>query len=215
MAYHHYAELIAFLAGCLLLNSKWPAHFKWLVALVGLTFVVEIAGHILWTRYRMYNNWLYNLYLPIQCLAFLLFFIKSSTHQVIIKVQKSLLWLMLAGTIITWILHRNFWLLNSHGSTVYLFLMLVASCLFFVDAVVNNVEVRLVKQAPFWVAAGLLFFTVVFILFFALWLVNFTVPYYNTVFSYSVIAANTFLYGGLIASFICLHLTKNYSMHSS
>ncbi len=215
MLYHHYAELLAFVAGCLLIRHGWPAPFKWLVFLGGLTFLVEIAGHIMWTKYQLYNNWLYNLFLPIQCSFFLLFFYATSYHRKVKKVIVGLMIIMLVGIVISYSYHQSFYMLNSYASTLYLLLMLIASCLFYVDAIINDLEISMIKQPAFWVAVGLLFFTVVFILLFALWAVNIKIPHYKVVLKYSIIAANTFLYGGLIVSFICLNKIKSYYLRFS
>jgi hypothetical protein len=212
--YHHYAELFAFLVGCFVVKKQWTIQFKWLVVLAGISFFIELAGHIMWTRYSLNNNWIYNLFLPVQCFIFLYFFYKTMVQKVVRKIVGFLMGAMIAGTVISYFYHGSFTMLNSYASTLYLFLMLIASCLYYLDTIINEVEVSMTRQPSFWVAAGLLFFTVIFILLFALWAVNIKIPYYKVVLNYSVIIANTFLYGGLIAGFLCLHKTKNYYLHS-
>jgi hypothetical protein len=213
MQFHHWAELSAWITGCLLVKAAWPAPFKWLVVLAGLSFSVELAGHIMWTQYRLFNNWLYNIFLPIQCILFLYFFYAVALHPTVKKALKVLFVLMAVGQLVAYINHKNFSVLNSYASTLFLFLMLLASCLFYLDAILNNLEISLLKQPAFYIGAGVLFFTVIFILLFAFWAVNISIPHYRQVLKYSIIVANTFLYGGLIAGFVCLNKTKNYYSH--
>ncbi len=214
MLYHHYAELIAFIVGCVVLKKYWLREYKILVLLAGITFLVEISGHVMWIKFHQNNNWLYNIFLPFQCFCFLFLFYKAAIYKSIKHINYALLIFLFAGTAISYCFHRNFIFLNSYASTLYLVLMLIASGCFYIDAILNELEIKLVKQPPFWVATGMLFFTVIYILIFALWNELIKVPYYKLILFYSTIVANTFLYGGLIACFLCLRKTKIFSMPS-
>lgn len=214
MQYHHYAELSAFVAGILLVKRDWPFIYKMLVALTALTFLVEISGYLIWTKLKQNNNWLYNLYLPVQCFCILYFFYKVSEYKLVQKINLALIITMFAGTIISYFIHRSFFFLNSYASELYLILMLVAAGLFYIDSIVNDVEIRLVKQPPFWLSTGLLFFCIIYILIFAFWNLIKQVPYYRVILFYSNIVANTFLYGGIIICFLCMRKTRNYYTHS-
>ena len=212
MQYHHYAEFVAMIAGIVTYRRWWPVAFKLLLALTILTFLVEISGHLMWKIYRLYNNWLYNLFLPVQCFLFIRFFYLISVHEKVKKAGRGLLWAMLPLMLAAYGFQPLFYTLNSYAATGYLLLMLTSSCLFYVDVIINGSTVSMVQQPAFWVAAGLMFFTVVFILLFALWAANVMIPNYGLVLKYVIITANTLLYGGLTVAFLCQTKTMPYSL---
>ena len=164
----------------------------------------------MWVKFRLNNNWIYNLFLPLQCLCILYIFYKVSVNQTIKKMNLILMICMFTGTVITYFIHRSFIFLNSYASALYLILMLISAGCFYIDAIVNDVETSLVKQPAFWLATGLLFFCVIYILIFALWAIIEKLPYYKRILFDSNIIANSFMYGGIIICFLCLRKTKIY-----
>lgn len=209
MHYHHYAELIAFCVGVLLLRKNWPMPYKLMVALAGVSFVVELGAQILWDRYRYNNNWIYNLFIPIQHLVFFLFIRYSVVTPFFKKAVFLLIYGALLGTLVSYYWHRNFFMLNNIAHTLLFFGQLVAVCCYYLDVVSNNVKLGILHQPPFWLVTGLFFFCVVFVVRFSLWGYIKSLPDYRMVLKYTTVFSNTLLYGGFIFSFICLQKTKN------
>jgi len=214
LQYHHYAELAAMASGLLLLRKNWPIPYKMLSALASLTFIVELTGHILWTQFHQNNNWLYNIFVPIQVFTFLWIIYASIQIQ---KIRKGIRWcfiVMVAGTGITYFWHDSFKMLNNHAITLYWILLIIACCSFYIDAIENTIQIPLLSQPVFWLSSGILFFCAIFVVRTAIW--NLMPQLYNfkQLSIYSNIVANTFMYSGIIACFICLHKTKNCILHT-
>jgi len=212
MLYHHYIELAACLAGLTCYRRYWPLHCQLMVALCLLTVGIEITGHRMWVDHQINNNWLYNLFLPLQAICFLFFFFKETVTRKIRNLQLVLLLAVLPGTALSYVFHRNFSFLNSYASSFYLFLMLVACCLYFLDVFTNDVNLPRLRQPAFWVACALLFFTLAYILVLALWNTIRTMADYRLVLDFVRISSNTILYGGLIAYFVCKRRERNFYM---
>jgi magnesium-transporting ATPase (P-type) len=119
---------------------------------------------------------------------------------------------MIIATLITYIIQPDFTVYNSYARTIYLVLWIVACGLFFIDVMLNDNRVSLVKQPGFWLATGILFFSVIFIILISLYQIFTTLPNYKIFFRYFIIVANTFMYVGFAGAFICQHIaTKYYS----
>lgn len=199
--------------GLILVRGNWPKQYKLLVLLLVTTFAVEYTGYLLWVNWRINNNFLYNIFLPLQCAFFLYVFYVESLSAGSARVNLVLLGMVPAGLLVTYFIHGSFIYLNSYAANLFLILMLVAAGLYFVYAIMYS-KVKLTTHPPFWIASGLLFFTVSYILVFSFWNIIKTIPYYKVILTYTNIIANLLLYGGIIASLLCLRKARNSYMPS-
>lgn len=213
MLSHHYIELFAALSALFLFQPKWGGHYKLIIVLLVTTFCVEYCGYLMSREFKVNNNWLYNIFLPFQCFCFLYFFYRESFSRDSARAHLVLLWLIPTVLIISYAIHRDIIFLNSYAANLFLILMLLASGIYFIDAVMHS-RIKMVAHPPFWIASGLLFFTVSYILIFSLWSIITTILHYKLILAYTNIIANLLLYGGIIASLICLRKTSRSSMPS-
>jgi hypothetical protein len=211
LQYHHYIELVAFSVGVACFNKNWLPYYKVLFFLVGLTCLVEMAGSMMSYEFGD-NNWLYNIFSPIECFIILYFF-----SRIILKRRlKELIFysipIMVVATCITYMVQPNFMVYNSYARTIYLVLWIIASGFFFIDVMINDNRMSLVKQPGFWLATGILFFSVIFIVLISMYKIFKILPNYKIIINYFNIVANTFLYVGFIGAFLCQRIaTKYYS----
>lgn len=211
LQYHHYIELLAFGIGVACYERNWLMHYKVLFILTGLTCLVEIFGGIMAAKFGN-NNWLYNIFSPIECLLILYFFsciiIKRNLKGVVIYFIP----FVLLATFITYYINPTFMEYNSYARTIYLVLWIMCCGFFFIDVMVNDSTLSLIKQPGFWLATGVLFFSVIFITLISLYKTFLTLPNHKIIFQYFIIVANTFMYVGFAGAFICQRIaTKYYS----
>ena len=214
LQYHHYLELGSFAVGLICLNNRWTFCYKVLLFFAALTFMVELLGHQLAFKFEN-NNWLYNIFSPFECIVILYFFSQITREKKMRKIILSFIPIMLLATIVTYILRPNFFVYNSYARTVYLVLWVLTCCFYFVDVMINDNRVSLIKQPGFWIATGVLFFSVIFIILQSLYNIFTTLPNYKIIVRYFIIVANTFLYVGFAGAFICQHIATKYYSPSS
>jgi len=213
--YHHYFELAALLTGLVTFNKHWPASAKVLLVLAGVTFGVELYAQYLWSSKHQQNHFIYNLFLPFQCMAILFAFSRLLMNHTLLLVNKLLVALFFIGVIVSYIYYPTFHTLNHFASTLYLLLMIIASGSFFIDIAINDAAMPLLKQPVFWLATGVLVFCVTFIIRMAFWTYLETLPNINTILFVTNVICNLFFYGGLIGFFLCLRLMIYSSPSSS
>jgi hypothetical protein len=214
LQYHHYLELMSFIVGLACMSKRWPITYKILVFFSGLTFLVEILGYQLSFKYEN-NNWLYNIFSPLECIIILYLFSQIIMEK---KLQLIILYfipLMIAATVFTYILQPNFFIYNSYAHTVYLVLWVIICGFYFIDVMINDNRVSLIKQPGFWLATGILFFSVIFIILQSLYNIFTTLPNYKIIVRYFIIVANTFMYVGFVGTFICQNIATKYYSPSS
>ena len=214
LQYHHYIELMAFLIGGTCLNKRWMLSYKILVLFIGVTFLVELLGYTLALNHDN-NNWLYNIFSPIECIIILHFFSRIIIEKRLRKMVTYCIPITIVITVLTYIANPNFLEYNSHARTFYLVLWVICCCFYFVDVMINNNTLSLIKQPGFWVATGILFFSVIFIIIQSLYKIFATLPNHNLIFRNFIIVANTFMYVGFAGAFICQHIATKYYSPSS
>ncbi len=208
LEFHHYIELIAFAVGIACFKNAWPFHFKLLLFLAGFTCLIELTGMIMWKVYHLENNWIYNIFSPIESLIVLYFF-----YAIIEKKRLKLIVLYsffaaIAATFITYYWHENFVLYNNYAAAFYYVLWIIGCCCFFVDAMSNENTERLFQQSGFWFSLGLLFFACSYILMISLYKIFVTLPSYKKIILIINMFSNGFMYGGFIGAFICQRINK-------
>lgn len=211
LQYHHYIELMAALTGCMLYRSTWPIQLKVLAGLACLTFAVELAGHLIGRANPALNQFIYNLFSLIQSLVLLWVIRRSTSDKRTSLVTKSLLVGLLAVNTGCYIMQPNPMLFNHYAATIDTILMLIGCCIFFIDALINNVNILLYRQPAFWIVTGMLMYTSIFIIRFSMWGMLETLPDYQELVHYTNVIANTFFYLGYSGSFICQRATPKYS----
>ena len=211
LQYHHYMELFAFSVGVACFNKEWLPYYKVLLILIGLTCLVELAGSMMSYKFGD-NNWLYNIFSPIECLLILYFFSGIIQKSRLKEMVFYSIPLMIVATCITYIFQPDFMVYNSYARTIYLVLWIIASGFFFIDVMINDNRLSLIRQSGFWLATLILFFIVIFIILISMYKIFKILPNYKIIINYFNIVANTFMYVGFIGAFLCQRIaTKYYS----
>ena len=214
LQYHHYIELLAFGIGVACYKKTWLIHYKILFLLAGLTCLVEILGGILASKYGD-NLWLYNIFSPIECLVILYFFSRIIIKKKIKHVIAYSIPMVFISTLVTYLIHPTFTEYNSYARTIYLILWILSCGFFFIDVMINSNTMSLIKQPGFWLATGVLFFSVIFITLISLYQIFSTLPNHKVIFKYFNIVANTFMYVGIAGAFLCQRIATKYYSQSS
>jgi hypothetical protein len=182
-----------------------------LLLFLGLTFCVEVVGYFLAVKYRD-NAWLYNIFSPIECLVVLYFMFGALVKRKLKQVLFYSIPLMVVATILTYSIQPDFRVYNHYARTIYLVLWIIACGFFFIDVMINDNRMSLLKQPGFWVATGILFFSVIFIVRISIYKMITILPSYKIIIYYFNIVATTFMYVGFAGAFICQRIaTKYYS----
>ena len=201
----HLLEIVPFLAGCLLWKKDWPLQFRQLAIMMGLTVFVEIVAHVLAIRHHN-SMWLYNLFMPVECGSFLYVFFRGAVRPAIRIFNRCLLAAIIPVLVISFLAQPHLLLHNKFRYIIFLFLELLAACSFFIDLLSGGESVYLLRQPLFWLAGGIVPFCCVHIVLFSL--LNYFIPMPQIYYFSWTLVANTFLYSGVTACFICLRRTR-------
>lgn len=201
--YHHYIQLGTLIIGIICFRKYWPVQYKLILVLVSISFFVEFYGSYLSYYPHKQNNWLYNIYVPIQAVLTLFITYKLVQIAKIKKVIVCLIFIFIIAFIITYKYHENFFTLNHYALTINLICCCIGVGVYFIDTMLNTVQIPLLHQPGFWFMAGVLLFSILLICRFAFWNLTLNNKDYSKIRFYLIIASNTFLYLGCIATFIC------------
>lgn len=214
LQYHHYIEIVTLFIGLSCFNKAWNLPYKILLLFIGLTCLVEITGYYISQRYGN-NSWIYNIYSPIECLVILYFFNRVILKRKLKDIVSFTIPLMIIATVITYGIQPNIMVYNHYAHSVYLVLWIIVCGFYFMDVMVNDNRMSLTKQPGFWLASGILVFSVLFIILINMHTMIQLLPNKRTIISYFIIIANTFMYVGFAGAFICQRIATKYYSRSS
>jgi hypothetical protein len=176
-----------------------------LVVLAGLTLLVETMVILNIFVRRVHGRWIYNFFAPVECGFIIYILYRASVYPAIKRLNAILLGcLPISIGIVYWmhpVLHR----FNDAAGLVYDFLELVVACSFLIDVLLNKLDTPPGRQPLFWMASGLLFACSLFTLQDVL--MNYIPTIQNQYLTIYNAIANSFMYAGFIACFICLRRT--------
>ena len=202
--YYNYIEIAALLTGIWLFSKTWNTAYKLLLVFVAITVVIELAGIYINMVLHQHNTWLYNLYVPLQGVLLLSIFSRIVQLAFIKKTINSLIAIFLVSVVISYYIQPDFLSLNNHALVISLVCFCIASSLFFIDVMRNNSTLPLTKQPGLWFATGVLMMSVLFICRFAFWNLVRLTPIYKQMLGLLINIADTFMYLGIIVTFICV-----------
>jgi glucan phosphoethanolaminetransferase (alkaline phosphatase superfamily) len=108
-----------FLTGCKLVRKNWSLEYKLLVVLSGITVLIEISEQEWYYVLQHHNDWIYNLFLPLECGCLLYVFYRASLHPVIKRLNAVLLMLLPVGAGILYSMYPYFWKCNDHVAFIW------------------------------------------------------------------------------------------------
>jgi len=202
-----YLDLISLVVGCMVFRKSWPFAYRCLFFLNTFRVLVEFSAS-LWSYFtRTSNHWLYNLFLPLQCVGFLLVFYKCSFHPAIARINR---WLLAAFPVVTavcWLTGAPLNSLNLWAIVGFDFLVLVSACLAFVDQLLRMDNSHFIRQPIFWLASGLFFYSVQSIIGYATW-EYFKKMIYFRLYTFIFFSGEYLLDVGIIGCWVCIYLER-------
>jgi len=197
------------LTGFLSVRKSWSLEYKLLVILSSLTFLSESAC-FLFIGLRIPFLWIQNLFTPVECTFILYILRKASVRPVFKRLHAVLLILLPIGIGVIYGLLPAFFKLDDFAALFYLFLELIAACTFLVDILLNKSDTPLGRQPLAWMASGMVFYCSIYAVMTAVTSFIAEIPLlYKLLYS---TVANTFIYAGFIACFICLRRARGGGM---
>ena len=202
-----YLDLVSLIIGCLVVRRSWPFAFRCLF-LVNILKVFNSYASFIWsTTTHTSNHWMLNLFFPLQCAGLLLVFYKSSIHPVVIRIDGWLLAVLPVVIGVSWARGAPLDIINIGATVACDFLLLLVACAALIDQLLRTDDVRFTRQPLFWLASGLFFYSVGFIIFFT------TFEYSKKMIMWGLFKSIYFFSGyllnvGIIGCFICLYLKK-------
>jgi hypothetical protein len=181
-------------------TSPFPYHVLAWMTLASLP--VDAASIVLARRYHD-NSWLFNVWEPLECLYVLLVFYSATVHRVTRRINRTLLYLLPVGTIITFGLQPHFLKMNLYGLQFYLFCDLISTCVFLVDGLVRSEDAAFFQHPLSWTAAGIALHCIISLLCYGMW--KFVVEW-PTFYIIAMFMANGVFFIGTMLTFI--HLRK-------
>ncbi len=213
LQFHNYLQIIAFIIALVLMQRAWAVAYKILIFITGISMIVELAGWYINVKLHHNNNWIYNIYVPLLGILQTIVFIKIIETTTIRNLAKFLMVIFIASLIVSYFFSPFFFKLNNYALTIYLICSVISVALFFIDTMINLVEIPLAKQPGFWFAIGILIMSVLNIARFSFWNMVEHTANYSKILSYIVDISNFSLYGAYIATFICLRINQKYYLH--
>jgi len=182
-------------------SSSFPYH----VLLWGILATLPVEAFSIVLAYRYHNNqWLLNLWGPLECLCVLLVFYSAAGHPVARRINKILLYLLPAGVILTFGIESSFFNMNLSGMQFYMFCELISTCVFLVDGLVRSEDHRFFQHPLSWTAVGIALHCLISALCYGMW--KFVVEWPAKFYIAAMFMANGVYYIGMIITFI--HLRK-------
>ena len=195
-----------FLTGCIVIRKNWPLENKLLLALTGLTILIEMIEQICFFFLKMtFVEWLYNCFTPVECASLVYIFYRSSEYPAIKRLNAVLLLLLPVGAGFLYYLHPLFITINDHVVVFYLFVELISACSIIIDLLLGQSQSPLTRQPLFWLASGMLFFSGLYIVMVS---IIFKLKMTNILFIYEIlnqIIANSCMYAGFLIYFVRQH----------
>lgn len=204
LLYHHYIQLASLLVQVVLIKKNWPSWFRLVLMLTCLSCGVELSGEIISHGFHKINAWLYNIYTPIQGFLILFTFPAIIQTNKLKATSKNLILIYLSLTVVNYFMHPGgIYNFNDKAVIISLICNVIAVSLYYMDTMRNDITITLSKQPSFYFATAILLMSVLFICRFAFWNILKSMHDYQQILTIVIILANTFMYGGFIAVFIC------------
>ena len=202
-----FLDLVSLIIGCLVFRRSWPFAYKCLFFLNTFRVFVSFFGHFWSQQTHSSNHWIYNLFLPVQCVGFLLVFYSAADHPLVRRVSK---WLLAAFPLVTamcWLRGAPLETINLWAIVSFDFLILVSVCLTFVDLLLRTGDIHFLRQPMFWLASGLFFNSVESIVEFSTWEYSKKMILF-ALYTILVFSGDYLLDVGITGCFICIYLER-------
>lgn len=213
LQFHNYLQIISFAVALILMQRSWPVAYKVLIAITGISVIVELTGWYIGTKLHQNNNWIYNIYVPVLGILQTIIFMQIVETKAIRNSMKLLMAVFLLSVAVSYFFFPHFFKLNSYALTIYLICSVISVALYFIDSMINLIDIPLVKQPGFWLGIGILIMSVLNIARFSFWNMIARTADYSKILNYIVDISNLSLYGAYIATFICLRINQKYYLH--
>lgn len=203
------AEWLTFFASILILDRRttvWRLFIVWLF----LVLCTETIGWFMYSKWNMSENALpYNILMLITAVFFMWFFMRSTMLQPIKKWLIFFTGFFIIFGLINLFFFQGFWIYNSFSEALADIILSVICCYFLFTLVKNAEHVDLLRFDYFWLANGILFYSLGSALLyqFSYLLHNYYEQTKINVGEYINYTLNLILYTSLITAFICRRKT--------
>jgi len=153
-------EIAAFLISLLCYQTIKDKPLRWFIPFLLLIVIVELTGRYLMKEMHVVNSWLYNIFIPIEYFfyTYLFYCYINDTGQK--KIIRILLMLIFPAAAINILFIQGFYNFNTNILIAGNCLMILLSCLFFVDLLRRDEQTQLLKLPMFWITVGVLLFNI-------------------------------------------------------
>lgn len=146
--------------GCVLVRKSWPIQYRLLLVLACLDFSVTLVSYLWSSMLFKSNHWIANAAAPVECALILYIFYKASTHRIIKRINIGLIIAIIPLLLIGYTLRPLFFYLNTTVATGCFFFILLSACCAYVDMLLDKRDFRLSRQPMFWLAGGMLLYSI-------------------------------------------------------
>lgn len=208
LEYPQYCQLLAIIVGVVTYKQHQQFALKVLLIFCCITLSNEILAIITWEQYHKSTHILYNIYNVVRCACFIWLF-KAAIEQVrYIKIITYITYIIIAISVASYYIHQSIFIYNAVVSEVFLIGYIICSGVYFIDLITNNSIVPLKHQPLFFIVIGILFYSLILVVRYAIWGFIGTVPNYDMLVKITNVISNTLLYGFIILSFLCPPIKK-------
>lgn len=148
-------EIVCFTLAILFLKNGKVGHWKYFIIYMAITVAAETAGWLIMLQGRGSNQWVYNIFAPIQaCFLYWMF------YRVYPKQFKSGIFLMTCALIFFAVyayecFTHPFTVFNNYSWILFSFSMIVACGLYYYFLMTDESYTDLGKHPPFWFVTGI------------------------------------------------------------
>lgn len=198
-------EFLAFGCSLLCFRRLRTSFLKWFPLFLLVTLMVESGSQWLYMIYKVNTGQLYNLFICIQIVFFLMMFYTESKRFLTKRITLISICVFVSFYILNLVLIQGTFSFNYISYLVGAFLIILNACLYFMEIISNDYPTPLTKQPQFWITSGtLIFFTGSFFYFlFWFYLVNRNIDSDGSLYRLILNVLNIIFYTSLIVGFLC------------
>lgn len=153
-----YFEIGAFLTSVICLYKIKNRPLRWFIPFLFTIVIVEFIGRYIALVLIKNNSLIYNISIPIEYFFYTYLFSVYYKNSWFKKISKRVLVFIPILSLINMLFLQGFTALNTNILKIGSLLMIIQSCIFFIDIFETEEEVYLLKEPMFWITTGLLFF---------------------------------------------------------
>jgi hypothetical protein len=157
----HYFEWIALLCGVVVYAKIKHTPLRWLVFFLCYMVITETLGRYFKIVIKESNNWLYNIYLPVEAFIYSFILYKYAEKKWFKKSCRFFIYLIPIISLVNILFFQGIDTYNTYTNSIFSVGLLTLSIMYFIDVFLSEKLIIPWKEPLFWIVTGLFFYVLV------------------------------------------------------